>query len=63
MRTHAEACEEKVADLHRQLIGKISFLRMKVPKVARDASAVGVGTYVVRDGKVVEGRARIHETR
>lgn len=60
---HSEACDEEVADLHRTLVSKICFLRMKVPKHTRDASAVGVGHYVVREGKVVEGRGKILEPR
>lgn len=60
---NASACDEEVADLHRALVGRICFLRMKVPKQARDASAVGVGHFVVRDGKVVEGRGKILEPR
>lgn len=55
MRKHAHAEQEQAADLHRVLVSKISFLRMRVPKMARDAGKVGVGKYVVRDGKVVEG--------
>eukprot|EP00892_Ulva_mutabilis_P000593 jgi/Ulvmu1/10534/UM064_0072.1 len=57
MREHETATDEQVADLHRILVSKICFLRMKVPKYHRDASAVGSGHYVVRDGKVVSGRA------
>lgn len=63
MTRHANACDEEVADLHRTLVSKICFLRMKVPKQARDASAVGVGHFVVREGKVVEGRGQILEQR
>jgi hypothetical protein len=57
MRLNRSASEEHVADLLRVLISKIGFLRMKVPKRPRDAGALGYGTYVVRDGKVVEGKA------
>jgi hypothetical protein len=60
---HSSACDEEVADLHRALVSKICFLRMKVPKQARDASAVGVGHFVVRDGRVVEGRGKVLEPR
>jgi hypothetical protein len=59
MKQHSSACDEEVADLHRKLVSKIAFLRMKVPKQARDASAVGVGHFVVRDGRVVEGKGKI----
>lgn len=57
MRKHVTASQEEVADLHRLLVGKISFLRMKVPKRHRDASAIGSGHYIVRNGKVVHGKA------
>lgn len=63
MKRHSSACDEEVADLHRSLVSKICFLRMKVPKQARDASAVGVGHFVVREGKIVEGRGKILEPR
>ena len=63
MTRHDNACDEEVADLHRALVSKICFLRMKVPKQARDASAVGVGHFIVREGKVVEGRGKIIEPR
>ena len=58
MRQNQSACEEEVADLHRQLVSKIQFLRMKVPRLRRDADKVGFAKYVVRDGKVVEGTGR-----
>ena len=63
MRKHAEANEEQVADLHRVLVGKISFLRMRVPRLPRDAGRVGVGHFVVREGKVVEGAGESPATR
>jgi hypothetical protein len=63
MRKNSAACAEEVADLHRVLVSKISFLRMKVPKLARDAGKVGTGRYVVRDGEVVEGTAKSSGTR
>ena len=33
MRKHAQASDEQVSDLHRILVSKISFLRMRVPKL------------------------------
>lgn len=57
MREQRGAEPERAADLARILVAKISFLRTKVPKLPRDTGRVGVGHYVVRDGKVVEGRA------
>ena len=57
MRDHTTATQEEVADLHRALVSKICFMRMKVPKRHRDASAIGSGHYVVREGKVVSGKA------
>ena len=63
MRKHADAGPEQVADLHRVLVAKISFLRMKVPKLSRDSGKVGTGHYVVRDGNVVEGTGASAGTR
>lgn len=57
MRENVTASVEEIADLHRVLVSKICFVRMKVPKRHRDASAIGSGHYVVRDGTVVSGRA------
>lgn len=58
MRAHDSAGDEEAADLHRVLVSKISVLRMKVPRSARDAGKVGVGRFVVRDGRVVEGEGQ-----
>lgn len=58
LRKNAAVSEEQAADLNRILVGKISFLRMKVPRFARDAGKVGAATFVVREGKVVEGVGR-----
>lgn len=58
MRKHQSACEEEVADLHRKLVSKVQFLRMKVPRLRRDDGKVGAAKFVVRDGKVVEGMGR-----
>lgn len=61
MRAQVAAGPEEAADLARVLVGKISFLRMKVPRASRDAGRVGVGRYVVRNGSVVEGKAAAEE--
>lgn len=63
MQDHVTATEEEVADLHRMLISKISFLRVKVPKRHRDAVAIGSGHYVVREGRVVCGKAGEYKSR
>jgi hypothetical protein len=57
MRAKADVGPEEAADLARVLVGTISFLRMKVPRLSRDVGRIGAGNFVVRDGKVVEGRA------
>lgn len=48
--------EAEVSDLHKQLVGKIGFLRLAHPRIAGDRYA-GAGTFVVRDGIVVEDHA------
>jgi hypothetical protein len=63
MKENAAVSEEQAADLHRLLVGKIAFLRMKVPRLPRDAGKIGSATFVVREGKVVEGVGRTLGTR
>lgn len=56
MRQHAaEADGAKQQDLFKQLVAKISFLRVVTPRKAGEVSAVGAGHYVLREGKLVEG--------
>ena len=58
MRAQIDAPVEQVPDLLKVLYGKISYLRMCTPKKPRDKGSVGYGTFVVRDGQVVEGRGQ-----
>ena len=44
----------KVTDLHKQLIAKISFLRMTTTRRPGEVQRQGSGTFVLRDGVLVE---------
>ena len=56
MRQHAaEADGAKQQDLFKQLVAKISFLRVVTPRRAGEVSSIGAGHYVLREGKLVEG--------
>lgn len=53
----AEADEAKVLDLHKQLVSRISFLRMTTPRQPGEPSRIGAGVYVLRDGELVSEQA------
>lgn len=50
-----EADQAKQQDQFKQLAARISFLRVVTPKRPGEASSIGAGHYVMRDGKLVEG--------
>lgn len=56
LRQHAgEADQARQQDLFKQLAAKISYLRVVTPRRPGEVSAIGVGHYVLRDGRLVEG--------
>lgn len=64
MRQHAaEADGAKQQDLFKQLVAKISFLRVITPRRAGEVSSIGSGHYVLREGKLVEGSGESAGTR
>ncbi|KAK3268127.1 hypothetical protein CYMTET_23353 [Cymbomonas tetramitiformis] len=50
-----EQDESKVMDMHKILVGKISFIRMSTRRRINENR--GSGIFVLRDGELVEGRA------
>ncbi|BDA43734.1 hypothetical protein COCOBI_04-7490 [Coccomyxa sp. Obi] len=47
----------KASDMLKDLVARVSFLRMATPKTYRDRrTRHGAETYVLRDGQLVEGR-------
>lgn len=50
--------ELTASDMHKELVGKIGFLRMTLPRQARDRYT-RPGVFVMRDGILVEGRAGV----
>lgn len=64
MRQHAgEADEARQQELFKQLAARISFLRVVTPRRPGEASSIGAGHYVMRDGKLVEGSGETAGTR
>ena len=57
MRRHAQERDPaSQLDLMKRLTAKISFLRTITPRKPGDkSSTLGTGTYVIRDGKLVQG--------
>ncbi|PRW58567.1 LYR motif-containing [Chlorella sorokiniana] len=59
MRQHAaEPAEDRQQELFKQLVAKVSFLRVVTPRLPGEVSSIGTGHYVMRDGKLVEGAGR-----
>ena len=52
-----EADAARRTDLFKQLAAKISFLRVVTPKLPSQASAIGAGHYVLREGRLVQAEA------
>ena len=56
MRQHAaEADGGRQMDLHKLLLAKISFIRTVTPRRPGEVSSIGGGTFVLREGRLVEG--------
>jgi hypothetical protein len=56
MRAHAQEPDlMKQSELFKQLVARISFLRVITPRRPREVSSIGDGHYVLRDGVLVEG--------
>ena len=56
MRANAHVTEEsKQLDLLKQLIARVSYLRIVTPKSGRGRHKRESGTFVVREGELVEG--------
>lgn len=56
MRQHAgEQDAARQQEFFKQLVAKISFLRIATPRQAGELSSIGSGHYVLREGKLVEG--------
>jgi hypothetical protein len=55
MPTLREADESKQLDLLKQLVAKVSYLRIMTPKTGRGRHTREAGTFVVRAGELVEG--------
>ena len=57
LRAHREEGEEaKRLELLKKLVARIGFLRTITPRRPGDGAGVGAGHYVLREGKLVEGR-------
>ena len=50
-----ETDESKRLDLLKQLVGRVGFLRIVTPKTGRGRHTREAGSFVMRDGEVVEG--------
>lgn len=58
MRQHqGEADAARRVDLFKQLAARVSFLRVVTPKAPSEASSIGAGSYVLREGKLVQAQA------
>lgn len=56
VRRHAgEPNPVAASDYLKEMVTRISFLRVVTPRVAGDASRTGAGHWVMRDGQLVEG--------
>lgn len=51
-----ETNAQKVLDLHKELVARISWLRVVTPRQQGDSQRIGAGRFVFRDGKLVEGQ-------
>lgn len=58
-----EADPVRQADLLKELVAKISFLRVITPRIPGEKSAVGAGHWVLRNGELVEGEGAVAGTR
>lgn len=55
IRAHREETDSlKVTDLHKQLVAKLSFLRMTTNRRPGERSQSTSGTFVLREGELVE---------
>lgn len=56
VRLHAgETDAVKQSDMLKEMVAKISFLRVITPRVPGDKSATGAGHWVMRNGELVQG--------
>lgn len=44
----------KASDMHKDLVARISFLKIATPRLPGDKSRIGAGTFVLRDGSLVQ---------
>jgi len=51
----SEADPQKKLDHFKELVSKIGYLRVVTPKQPGEVARTGIGKYVLRDGKLVEG--------
>jgi hypothetical protein len=47
----------EASDKLKELVARISFLRIMTPRRPGEKSRIGAGTFVLRDGELVEGKA------
>lgn len=59
----SETDETKKVDLLKQLVARVSYLRIVTPKSGRGRHKRESGTFVVREGELVEGSGEIAGTR
>lgn len=64
MRLHVKETDTaQQLDLFKDLVAKISFLRMVTPRKPGETSTLGTGNFVLRNGELVQGEGRGAGTR